>query len=148
MIFNSTIKFPKPSQLVFGLSLTLALSGISAPMRAATSLAEDQHITHSLMSAAVGDVIRKNCPSISARIFVAFSKVKELERYALGLGFSKAEIDAFISSKSERKRIRQATEDYLQKNGVVEGKKETYCSLGRAEIADGSLIGQLLWSWK
>lgn len=132
---------------VYGISLTLAMSTISTPVRALPSLAEDQHVVHSLMSAAVGDTIRKNCPSISARFFVALRKVNELEKYALKLGYSNAEIKAFTSSGPARKLIEGLTRAYLIENGVVEGKKETYCSLGRAEIAKRSLVGQLLWSW-
>lgn len=134
--------------IVLGVSLALIFSSLSSPLRALPALSDDQHITHSLMSAGVGDSIRNKCPSISARIFVALRKVNELEKYAIKLGYSKAQIKAFISSKPERKRIRDLVRAYMVENGVVEGKKETYCSLGRAEIAKGSLIGQLIWSWK
>lgn len=146
---STTVSPPLKLQiLVLGLSLALMISTLGGPLRALPSLADDQHITKSLMSAGVGDAIRKNCPSISARIFVVLRKVNELERYAKKLGYSEAEIKGFISSKPERKRIQELVRDYMLENGVVEGKKETYCSLGRTEIAKGSLIGQLIWSWR
>lgn len=140
--------FLRSNFIVLGVSLTLILFSLSSPLRALPALADDQHITLSLMSAGVGDSIRNKCPTISARIFVALRKVKELEKYAKKLGYSEAQIKAFISSKPERERIRGLVRAYMVENGVVEGKKETYCSLGRAEIAKGSLIGQLIWSWK
>ena len=113
---------------------------------ALTPLNEEQHINHSLISAGVGDLIRRNCSSISARIFVVFRKTNDLERYALDLGYTKAEISAFLDSKVEQARVRKATNDYLASNGVVKGSEATYCALGRAEIAKKSLTGQLLRS--
>ncbi|MDH5797446.1 MAG: DUF5333 domain-containing protein, partial [Paracoccaceae bacterium] len=83
-----------------------------------------------------------------ARILLALRKGKELEEYAMGLGYSKKEINRFIKSDVEKDRVRAAVMAYLAQNGVTEGNEETYCVLGRAEIARKSLTGQLLWSWR
>ncbi len=130
------------------LAMAIGLSGLATGAHALPSLAKDQRVTDSLVAAAMGDAIRRNCPSISARFFVVLRKVNQLERYAKGLGYSEAQIKAFITSPKQRARVQAAARATLLKNGVVQGKKETYCTLGRAEIAKGSLTGQLLWSWK
>ncbi|MGR3291501.1 MAG: DUF5333 domain-containing protein [Paracoccaceae bacterium] len=137
----------KRRYFVVVVALLLGVGVLAAPVRALPSLADDDHITLSLVSAAAADTIRKGCSSLNARLFRALRKAKELERYATGLGFSKDEIKAFIGSRTQRLRIETATRSYLVENGVVEGQEATYCSLGRVEMKKGSLIGQLLWSW-
>jgi len=131
----------------FAFVVLAIISIFAVPVQARQSLAKDVHITKSLVAAGVGDTLRQNCPSISARYFVVLRKARALERYAADLGYSGEEIERFIGSKKQRRRIRKAVRSYLVENGVVEGAKETYCSLGRAEIAKDSLIGQLIWSW-
>ena len=126
----------------------LALSAAPATAQSLPPLSEETYVNQSLLSAAIGEAIRRNCSTISARLFLAFSKAMALERYALNLGYSKAEIKAFISSKTEKQRMTDEVIAYLMANGVVEGQESTFCALGRAEIAKKSLTGQLLWSWR
>ena len=52
----------------------------AAPASAQVPLAEEPHINQQLMAAAVGDAIRKTCPSISARMVTVYFKMKELEK--------------------------------------------------------------------
>ena len=124
-------------------ALTLAFS-IGAAALAMKPLNQEKHINDSLISAGIGELIRRNCSSISPRYFVFYRKSKELERYALNLGYSKTEIRAFLDNKAEQDRVRKAAKDYLAANGVVKGDEATYCALGLAEIENGSLTGQLL----
>lgn len=126
-------------------SLGLTTTALAQP---AVPINQDEHINHSLVSAAVAEGIRQNCSSISARLIRALSKTKELEDYALGQGYTEEEIRAFITSKKEKKRIVKEATDYVVAHGVVEGDEETFCALGRAEIESGSLIGYLLFSWR
>ncbi len=128
--------------------LALGVAGLPAMAQALPPLSQNRFVNDSLRAAAIGDTIRRNCPSISARFFVALRKVRELERYARSLGYTDEQIQAFIRSPEDRARLEREARDYMLKNGVVEGEKETYCALGRAEIASKSLIGQLIWSWK
>ncbi len=134
--------------LALALAAVLATAAARAPAQALPPLRENAHVTRSLVAAMVGEGIRRACPSIHARLLVALRKARELERYALGLGYSKEEIQAFIRDPEEKARIIALARAYMVEKGVVEGEKETYCRLGRAEIAAGTLTGQLLWSWK
>jgi len=124
----------------------IALSLMAGSGLARVSLSEDAHINNSLLAAAVGDEIRKNCDDISARMLTVFTKGKALEKYALNLGYTDDELKEFLESKTERKRMKALRDSYLKNGGVVKGDSATYCKLGQKEIAADSLTGQLLRS--
>ena len=129
------------SALIAGI---LAFGATTAVAQAAIPLAEEPHINQQLMAAAVGDAIRKTCPSISARMVTVYFKMKELEKYARKAGYQEAEVKVFLKDDTEKARIKGMAAEYMAANGVVSGDVESYCALGRAEIAKGSLIGSLL----
>ena len=107
-------------------------------------LSENKYINDRLLAAQVGDLISKACPTISARETYALFQALKLKGYANNLGYTDAEINAFIKSPVEKKRVRDAAERYMKAKGVVEGQPETYCALGREEIARKSVTGSLL----
>ncbi len=130
-------------------ALTLAAFAVlSAPAMAKVPLEDNQHITDSLMAGRVADVIRSTCPSISARMVTAYSKLEDLKKYAIDQGYTEAEVKAFLKDKSQKDRIKALAADYLAKAGAVEGDVESYCVAGRAEIDKGTLAGSMLRSWK
>lgn len=125
--------------------LALILLLVAAPAYGA-GLEKDAHVTDKLVAAQVGDIIRNTCPSISARMFVVLGEMMSLKNYAFDQGNSEDEIKAFLDSPSEKARIKALALDYLAKAGATQGDPETYCAAGRAEIAAGSMAGQLLRS--
>ena len=130
-------------------ALTLvALLALPAPALAKVPLNQNQHITDSLVAGRVADVIRNSCSSISAKMFVALSKLDELKEYAIAEGYTEDEVKAFLKDKTEKARIKGLASAYLTKVGAVEGDEESYCKAGRDEIARGTLAGSLLRSWK
>ncbi len=128
--------------------LTLTAMLAATPALALEPLNTEPHINDSLIAGRVGDVIRNTCPSISARMFVVLQKLNELESYARDKGYREADVKAFLKDKTEKSRIRGLADAYLKKAGAVEGDAESYCKVGRDEIAKGSLAGTLLRSWK
>ncbi len=126
--------------------LILILSLLATPALALDPINREPHINASLMAGRVGDVIRNTCPSISARMVVAYSKLKELERYARDKGYSDADFETFMDDKAEKNRMKAQADAYLRDAGAVAGDPESYCRVGRDEIAKGSLIGELLRS--
>ncbi len=128
--------------------LTLTAMLAATPALALEPLNTEPHINDSLIAGRVGDVIRNTCPSISARMFVVLQKLNELESYARDKGYKEADVKAFLKDKTEKSRIRGLADAYLKKAGAVEGDAESYCKVGRDEIAKGSLAGTLLRSWK
>lgn len=121
-----------------------ALAIVAAPASAQVPLAEEPHINEQLMAAAVGDAIRKTCPSISARMVTVYFKMKELEKYARKAGYQEAEVKVFLKDAAQKARVKGIAAEYMAANGVVQGDVESHCTLGRAEIAKSSLIGSLL----
>ena len=121
---------------------------IATPALALEPLNQEKHINDSLIAGQAGDILRKTCPSISAKMFTVLGKLNALEDYAREKGYSEAEVKAFLKDKTEKKRIKAAAKDYLKAAGAVEGDVESYCKVGRDEIAKGTLTGSLLRSYK
>ena len=131
------------------LTLTLgfvALLSAASPVLALEPLMEETHINDSLRAGRIGDVIRKTCPTMHARMFVVLGKIEDLKRYALNKGYSRDEVEEFIKDKEQKNRLKAEAAAYLAEAGAVDGDPESYCKVGRDEIAKGSLIGELLRS--
>jgi hypothetical protein len=124
---------------------TVILILMGAPVHA-VSLPDDPHVTRQLVAAQVGDIIRTICPTISARVFVVVSEIWALERHAKAAGHTDADIRAFLDSPSEKQRIKTLALDYLRKAGAKTGDVESYCKVGRDEIANQTVTGSLLRS--
>ncbi|SDX20065.1 DUF5333 domain-containing protein [Roseicitreum antarcticum] len=134
------------------IALVLALVAMpAAAMPAAASQAAvndalrgNPSIYNGLFAIAVADQVRKKCDSISPRMVSAFLFARSLQAEAREMGFSDDEIDAFLDSDAEKDRLRASVTRYFAQNGVVESDPETYCALGRTEIARASQAGVLL----
>lgn len=124
--------------------LILTLTLLASPAFALDPINREPHINESLIAGRVGDVIRNTCPTISARMVVVYTKLRELERYARDEGYSEADFKAFTGNGAEKERMKAEAQAYLAAAGAVEGDVESYCKVGRDEIAKGSLIGELL----
>lgn len=124
------------------LAAALAFPAHAQPM----PLAEEPHINEQLIAAQTGDILRKTCPTISARMFAVWQKASALEDYARKAGYTEEEVSLFLKDKAQKARVRAAAMDYLAKAGVVEGDVESYCKAGRDEIAKNTLVGSIIWS--
>lgn len=127
---------------LLGLALLTASAAVNAG--ALEPLAENPRVQSEFLAAAIGDEIRKNCPTISARLFRALHMARELERYALGLGYTEEDIRAMRKDPAAKALLNRRRDEYLSANGVVEGDRDSYCRLGREEIAAKTLTGRLL----
>lgn len=126
---------------ILGLALPLALAG---PLSAQPSLATVAPINDGLRALMIADQIRVACPSISARMIAGWRFARSLERQARDMGYSETQIEDFVESKQERKRLEGEASAYMTARGVVGGQPETYCALGREEIEKASQIGAFL----
>ena len=68
----------------------------------------------------------------------------DLRSRANELGYSDAEIRAYVESDAEKARMRAKGEKFLASKGVDKNNPETFCAFGRAEIEKSSAIGALL----
>jgi len=133
------------SGLVAGL-VGLCLSG-AAMAEDKVPLAENAHIRDSLVAGRVADVLRTECGSLQARMLLALQKLNDLRDYAVAQGYTEAEVKAFLKDKAQKDAMKAIAAEYLAKAGAVAGDEESYCRVGRDEIAKGTLAGSLLWSW-
>jgi len=139
-----------------------ALSGLATDLRARDELLAGQevgtqaylvhdafsHVGVPIQSFNVQGGRARLRPSISgcwlARMFVAWSKLNRLKSYAVSKGYEEPEVRAFMKDPVEKARVNAMAADYLTSHGAVAGNAESYCTLGREEIAKKSLIGQML----
>jgi hypothetical protein len=125
----------------------IAITGISllaAPAGAKPPLRDVPAIDDALLDLGIADRIRKKCPTISARMLRAVNYVWDLKAQARALGYSEAEIEAYVDSDAEKDRMRSRGAAFFKAKGVDTSDPESYCALGRAEIQKSSRIGSLL----
>ncbi|MBV0892261.1 DUF5333 domain-containing protein [Paracoccus sp. Z118] len=121
-----------------------ALAALASPAAALEPLPQERYINDRLIAARIADRIRRNCPSINARMIYAYQQARALKQYALDKGYSEEQIDTFLDSKEDRKRIYAVAEQYLTRNGVREGDPQSYCQIGHREIQANTVTGSLL----
>lgn len=124
--------------------LALIAATLATPAVALEPLSQEKYINDRLVAARVADRIRRTCPSIDGRLLYAYGEARKLKRYAQNKGYSNAQIDAFLDSKPDKQRIYAVAEQYLTQNGAKKNDPETFCRIGRAEIARKNVIGSLL----
>ncbi|MFN3846124.1 MAG: DUF5333 domain-containing protein [Paracoccaceae bacterium] len=128
--------------------LTLAALMLAVPTFALEPINEEKTINDTLRQGFIADAIADNCPTMQPRKLRALNELLKLRDYALGRGYSAAELRAFVESKTEKARGKAEAAEWLADKGAVAGKADAYCTVGEAEIAQGSLIGRLLRSTK
>ncbi len=121
---------------------TVAL--MASPVAAKPPLRDVPAVDDALLDLGIADRIRKTCPTISARMLKAVSYVWDLKAQARALGYSEAEIDAYVDSEAEKDRMRARGRAFFKAKGVDTSDPQSYCALGRAEIQKSSRIGSLL----
>ena len=132
----------------FTLTLSLVAALAAAPAFALVPLEKEAHINDSLVAGRVADIIRNTCPSISAKMFTVMSELSDLKDYAKAQGYTEKQVKDFLGDQAQKDRIRGIANGYLAKAGAVAGDAESYCKVGRDEIAKGTLAGSLIRSWK
>lgn len=124
---------------LFVLSLTVASGAVARP-----ALRDVAPIDDGLMAIAIADDIRKRCDGIDARMLHALSVLHGLKSEAYRLGYSRAEVEDYVTSRSEKARMRGKAEAYLTARGVDPKNKNQICAFGAAEMKRGGPIGELL----
>ncbi|WP_272005525.1 DUF5333 domain-containing protein [Roseovarius sp. ZX-A-9] len=125
--------------LMLGLALT-----IGAAASAKTPLRDVKEIDDALLWVALAIEISDNCGDIDPRTFKGLSVLYGLKRHAQSLGYTSAEINAYVKSPDEKARMRKRGERYVESRGLDPSDPASLCSLGHAEIERSSAIGILL----
>ncbi|PSL21855.1 DUF5333 domain-containing protein [Shimia abyssi] len=127
--------------LTSAIAATLATAGLAS---AKPPLREVQDLNNRLYYGLVAYEISEACPGLSFRKLRGVNELWALGRAAKALGYTEAEIRAFIKSDEEKDLMRKRGEAWLKHKGVAVGDTEGYCTLGRAEIERNSAIGVYL----
>ena len=120
--------------------LATALTGAAR----AEGLADEPEIRDGLLVVGMAYEISRKCESIDARKLTGIRTLLNLKSRARELGYSSEEIDAYIDDKTEKARLEGIARGQLAQLGVVADDPETYCVVGRDQIAKGTGIGRLL----
>ncbi|MGY6706436.1 DUF5333 domain-containing protein [Roseinatronobacter sp.] len=67
-----------------------------------------------------------------------------LYNQARGMGFSRAQIEAFVDDEAEQQRLQGVVDGYLTQAGVDPSNTQAVCTYARAEMADRSALGRRL----
>jgi hypothetical protein len=126
------------------IKITLAALLTAGPALALEPINTEPHINDTLRQGFIADRIADECPTLGPRTFKALNELEKLKNYALKQGYSATEIRDFVTSKTEKARGKAEAAAWLKDAGAVEGDAESYCKIGRDEMAKGSLAGSLL----
>jgi hypothetical protein len=129
--------------ILAGIGLTTALV-TSALATDYTALRDDGRVHFELLGASIAYLVAEECDGINLRRLRIVSKALDLQSYARGLGYTNKEISAYVDSPEEQARFRAIAEPYLEQEGVTKGDAESYCTVGRALMENGTYAGTLL----
>ena len=121
-----------------------ALAILTGPAAALEPLTQEKYINDRLIAARIADRIRRECSDYNARMIYAWQEARALKRYARNKGYSEAQIETFLDSKEDRRRIYAVAEDYLTRQGAREGDPQSFCRVGQQEFANNSYIATFL----
>lgn len=108
-------------------------------------LRSDDRLHQGLLAVTIGRHIERTCPSIDRRSLAANAFLLGLASHAMGLGYTRAEVTAYVEDDAEQARYIALASQYFAERGVMSDEDaEGACRVGRDEIAAGSPIGRLL----
>jgi hypothetical protein len=126
--------------MTFGF-LALAIAGGA---QAKSLLKDVVEIQERLIVIGIAYRIYERCDSLSIRDFRKNTALLGVANRAMQLGYTRAEITAYIDDKVEKDRLVTVAEGRLAEMGAVEGQPETFCRVGQEQITAGTDIGRLL----
>lgn len=122
----------------------LATVSIAGNLSAESSLKDEPAVRDGIIDVGIAYEISQQCSSIRARTLRGITYLQSLRTTARDLGYSDAEIDAFIDSRAEKRRLEGLARAQLATLGAVDGQPDTYCTVGRAQMAANTRVGWLL----
>ncbi len=125
-------------------AISLAFVTLAGASSAKPALKDVAYVREGIIAVGMAYEISEECSSLKARLFRGIGYLNDLKGHARGLGYTDAEIDAYIDDNAEKDRLEGIARARLIELGAVAGNGATYCAVGQAEMAKGSAIGRLL----
>lgn len=107
-------------------------------------LSQQTAISDGLIAAAIAYEIGERCANVSTRLVRGLSFLASLRSEARRLGYSAAEIDAYMRDRAEKTRLEAAAWERFAALGGNRADSATFCAVARSQMAAGTQIGQLL----
>ena len=137
-----------------GSALLLALLASAGPVSVAQAengttrslppLREVPQIDDNILWVAMAIEISDHCDSIAPRTLRGLAFLWKLKGEASDMGYTDAQIEAYVESKDEKARMRRRGDAYMRARGLNPESEADLCTLGHDEIERGSQIGVLL----
>lgn len=128
----------------FIIAAAALVCGLAGNLSAQTALRDQPEVRDGIIFVGMAYEISEQCDDIRARTFRGLGFLQSLKRRARELGYSDAEIDAYVSDRDEKRRLEAIAREQLSLLGVVADDPATYCSVGRAQMAANTRVGWLL----
>ena len=125
-------------------SVRLAICLMLAAWPAAADLSRERGIAEGLVIVGIAYEISEVCPDIDARRLRGLRYLLALQGAARDMGYSQAEIDAYIDDDTEKDRLEAIARDRLARMGAARGDVAAHCAVGRREVAGDTQVGRLL----
>ncbi len=133
-----------PSAVIRPAALVLGFAVVAGASAANPEIGQIEVISEGLINTAIAYEIDRVCDSIQPRTIEGINFLWSLKEHASELGYSDAEIRSFVDNEEEKARLETIARQRLRDMGAVEGQPETYCDVGRAEMAGQTEIGRFL----
>ncbi|PRY80261.1 hypothetical protein CLV80_101112 [Yoonia maritima] len=125
-------------------AITIAVTGMVSPLAAQTPLKDVAEVRNGIIYVGMAYEISRKCDDIGARTWRGLNYLQSLKRRASDLGYSDAQIDAYVDDDAEKDRLESIARQQLRQLGVVPAEPATYCAVGHAQIAANTRVGWLL----
>lgn len=122
----------------------LPVAGAAAQETRLDALRTDPEVNDGLVMVAIGRRIVRGCDAIQPNRLRAFFFANGLKQRARALGFSDAQITAFIEDEAEKARIDALSDAWLKARRTHKTDAPGLCRVGAEEIARGSQLGRML----
>ena len=129
---------------VMGMVLMIGTTFGAGSLSAQSALKDEAQVRDGIIAVGMAYELSEQCDDVSARLFRGLGYLQSLKGTARDLGYSDAQIDAYIDDDAEKDRLEGIARAQLVSLGVVEGDAATYCSVARAQMDANTRVGWLL----
>jgi hypothetical protein len=122
----------------------LATVSFAGNLSAQSGLRDEPAVRDGIIQVGMAYEISQNCTTLRARTLRGITYLQSLRGTARDLGYTDAEIDAYIADRAEKRRLEGLARAQLAELGASPDDPDTYCTVGRAQMAANTRVGWLL----